>query len=92
MKTSSAVAPELVSFSRVCAKLGCNRATLQRLIETEPGFPRPFRLGGRRMFRASAIDDYIARASGLPVTPVSPAVHAAVAALVQALAAELTTR
>lgn len=67
--------PEVISFADTCAALGVSRRKGERLISNHKSdFPRPFKIGGERFFRAETVRAWInAKANAAnPDAPASP--------------------
>jgi predicted DNA-binding transcriptional regulator AlpA len=55
------VAPLFMSDRGTARRLNCSRSSIWRAIDSDPTFPRPYRLLGRRIgWRTSEVDEWAA--------------------------------
>ena len=73
--TATPARRRLLSMRDTMDRLGCSRTTVYTLIETDPTFPRPVKVGSRTTFADHLIDAWIdaqiRRAQGAAAEPAS---------------------
>jgi len=48
-----------LTMTEVAEHLRCNRKTVERWLKEKPGFPKPFKIGRRLLWKRSEVGEYL---------------------------------